>query len=39
MELQEEGWHFQAFLMTLAGNEKGMKLIDPKANFHKHLHK
>lgn len=33
------GMAFSSFLMTLAGNEKGIKLIDPKANFHKHFHK
>lgn len=33
------GMAFSSFLMTLAGNEKGMKLIDPKANSHKHFHK
>ncbi|PGC53800.1 hypothetical protein [Bacillus pseudomycoides] len=33
------GMAFSSLLMTLAGNEKGMKLIDPKANSHKHFHK
>ncbi|PEA84057.1 hypothetical protein COL30_05270 [Bacillus pseudomycoides] len=33
------GMVFSSFLMTLAGNEKGMKPIDPKANSHKHFHK
>lgn len=33
------GMAFSSFLMTLASNEKGMKFIDPKANFHKHFHK
>ncbi len=37
--LTGRGMAFSSFLMTLAGNEKGIKLIDPKANFHKHLHK
>ncbi|MEI4618171.1 hypothetical protein [Bacillus cereus] len=33
------GMVFSSFLMTLAGNEKGIKLIDPRANFHKDFHK
>jgi hypothetical protein len=34
------GMAFSSFLMTLAGHQKGMKLIDPKkSNFHKHFHK
>ncbi|PFZ08103.1 hypothetical protein COL63_25675 [Bacillus pseudomycoides] len=37
--ITRRGMAFSSFLMTLAGNEKGMKLIDPKANSHKYFHK
>ncbi|MHA2895715.1 hypothetical protein CN553_16950 [Bacillus cereus] len=33
------GMAFSSFLMTLAGHQKGMKLIDPKTDFHDHTHK
>ncbi|MDF9624927.1 hypothetical protein P5775_19520 [Bacillus cereus] len=33
------GMAFSSFLMTLAGHQKGMKLIDPKTDFHHHTHK
>ncbi|MED1304079.1 hypothetical protein BK704_35295 [[Bacillus thuringiensis] serovar konkukian] len=33
------GMAFSSFLMTLAGHQKGMKLIDPKTSFHQHTRK
>ncbi|MES1053170.1 hypothetical protein FOA24_29555 [Bacillus thuringiensis] len=33
------GMAFSSFLMTLAGHQNGMKLIDPKTSFHQHTHK
>ncbi|MGQ4286617.1 hypothetical protein ACS4JF_18885 [Bacillus thuringiensis] len=33
------GMAFLSFLMTLSGDGKEMKLIDPKASFHEYFHK